>query len=254
MENEKTDRGAEISNFTFPENLLRAELPPEEEKELALADFGDRDLLVGSVRSDAQYRHCLRKRYYYVPAKYIREEDLPIRSVAIYCPARLSSPGIRVYGEVIRAARLRRFRIPFFRTRNNPLEWYYAFAVRRWNELPAPILAKGEGVNEPKFSNLFLLRHTDAAYALFGIESGEQFRLYVEMRRLCGDVTVCDTGAAAPVAIGERLILAVRNRNFEIYARDRDTFLRMPMEDFTLYPKSCLTGIREYLHPEPRRR
>lgn len=159
-------------------------LPPEDDPDFVRWD--QPDLLVGAVRSEAQYAHCLRRGYYYVPAAFIRRNDPPVHWVAMCHAAYTADPGIRWYGEVLRAARVVRRVIPFPLTRNNPEEWYYAYVVKSWKPLPDVISIRDASVCEPRRTNLFLLTHVPSTCALFGIRSAAAYRVFTALSRTFG--------------------------------------------------------------------
>ena len=92
------------------------------------------------------------------------DDILPIHYVAMTLPKNGSEPGIRYYGTVIRASKVKRSTIPFPSGRRNPDEEYYAFVVKEWIPLGHPVLPFDDYVYEPKFCslsfNLFLLGAT----------------------------------------------------------------------------------------------
>ena len=73
--------------------------------------------------------------------------------------------------------KVRRREIDFPMSRNNGDEEYYAFRIKEWKTLPTPIVVKDEWVNEPKFTSLFLLEHSQQSFELFNIHSEEEYRL-----------------------------------------------------------------------------
>lgn len=156
-----------------------AALPPEDDPECAPWDAPD--VLVGSVRSEAQYAHCLRRGYYYVPAAYIQRDDPPVHYVAMCHAAYTADPGIRWYGEVLRTARVRRQAIPFPLTRNNPGDWYYAYVVKSWKPLQDAVAIRDASVYQPRRTNRFLLTHAPLTCALFGIGSAAEYRTFAAL-------------------------------------------------------------------------
>ena len=67
---------------------------------------------------------------------------------------------------------------------NNPDEWYYAFRIEKWNDLPSPILIKNETVYKPRYTNLFLLQNSVDTNELFNTHSSEEYRLMYELRQV----------------------------------------------------------------------
>ena len=179
----------------------RASLPIGIEKRLSQVDWSRNDVLVGSLGSKEQFEDNLARNYYYVPAKYLDRNKLPIHYVALYQSTKMfgSEAGIRYYGEVIEAKRLKRGEIKFPTRRHNEDELYYAFMVKEWKKLPVEISVKDEGVYEPKFTNLFLIQHCNQSYELFHIHSEAQYRLLHELKRMFDNATVNANAQSDPI-------------------------------------------------------
>ncbi len=137
----------------------------------------------------------------YVPAKYVERSRLPIHYIALYQSTRMfgNQAGIRYYGEVIEAKRLKRSEIKFPSKRQNGDELYYAFMVKNWIELPVAISVKDEGVYEPKFTNLFLIQHCNQSYELFHIHSEVQYRLLHELKRMFDNASINTNLQSEPI-------------------------------------------------------
>lgn len=88
----------------------RSSLPLGIEEKLAKVDWDKRDVLVGVFRSKEQFEICFEKKFYYVPAKQISENKLPIHYVALYQTNKMfeGKGQIRYYGEAIRVALVER--------------------------------------------------------------------------------------------------------------------------------------------------
>ena len=179
----------------------RASLPFGIEKRLSQVDWSRQDVLVGSFGSKEQFQDNLARNYYYVPAKHLDRNRLPIHHIALYQSTKMfgNDAGIRYYGEVIEAKRLKRGEIKFQTRRHNEDELYYAFLVKEWKELPVAISVKDEGVYEPKFTNMFLLQHCSQSYELFHIRSEEQYRLLYELKRVFESAEVNANAQSEPI-------------------------------------------------------
>lgn len=164
-------------------------LPIGINKKLVETDWNKSDVLVGSLGSERQLQDNLTRKYYYVPAKYIASENHPINHVAIFQSSTLfgNNSGIRYYGNVTKTSLLTRKEIDFPMRRNNGDEKYYAFMVDGWKTLTIPIDGRYESVNEPKFTNMFLLEHCTRSYELFSIRSAEQYVLFHVLYQIFGD-------------------------------------------------------------------
>lgn len=224
-----------------------AALPPEDDPDCAPWDAPD--VLVGSVRSEAQYAHCLRRGYYYVPAAYIQRDDPPVRYVAICHAAYTADPGIRWYGEVLRTARVRRRVIPFPLTRNNPEDWYYAYVVKSWKPLQNAVAIRDASVYQPRRTNLFLLTHAPMTCALFDIGSAAAYRSFAALYSAFGQPD--GILPPAPVRVGEGLSLAFRNEAATLNDDTGRVRLTIQADSFRRAPGQTLQQLAGALQEAP---
>lgn len=219
-----------------------APLPPEVEQELGKTDWSVRDVLVGSLGSQAQLADNLRRTYYYVPARTLPDGDLPIRYIALYQSRNLFGPdaGIRYYGRVSCRKPVLRKQIDFPLSRNNPDELYYAFRVETWRTLPAPIEIRDEGVNGPRFTNLFLLEHSAQSFELFHIHSQREFRLMAAIRHALSQ-------SGGEYRIDDSHALAVVDESFVLMDTDGEILGRVPVSSFRRSPGSTFRQLKGML-------
>lgn len=168
----------------------RTTLPRGIEEKLIHVDWDKRDVMIGTFRSKNQFDICFEKKFYYVPAKRIAKNKLPIHWVALYqTDNKFEKRGqIRYFGEVLTMEPVPRkniVEVPM--TRNNPNELYYKIYVREWkditqiNETGKPIRPKESGF-VIEFTNMFLLKHSEYVKELL-FRSEEEYRLYSELKR-----------------------------------------------------------------------
>lgn len=173
-----------------PESAFeRATLPLGIEEKLARVDWSRRDVLIGTLRSNAQLRKCLENNFYYIPQKLVADDNLPIHYIAMFQTPRIFSEkaGIHYYGEVLRSALVRRKMIKEVpMTHGNPEEVYYRFVIREWIPLDTPILPRESGFVR-EFTNKFLLENSEFVPELL-LRSEEQYRFYTELKRRTGAV------------------------------------------------------------------
>lgn len=225
----------------------RTSLPREIETELAKVDWNVSNVLVGSLRSEEQFDINYSRKFYHVPASKVMTSRLPIRYVAMYRPKSWSDPGIRYYGEVTAASVVRRKEIPVpMRNRNNGEEPYYFFRVKRWNVLPAAIEVKEEGVYEPKYTNLFLLKNCRQSYELFHIHSEEQYRLVCELRRIFSDTSVNEkeSGREQIIRIGTNDVIRAREGYFDLCGGSGEIIERIRITDYAKHPRLYFEKIK----------
>jgi len=174
----------------------RTTLPRGIEEKLAVVDWNKRDVLLGTFRDVQQFKVCYDKKMYYIPAKEVDENDLPIHYVALYQTTNKfgTEAGVRHYGEVLRTALVRRESIKEVPVRrNNGQELYYRFFIREWRELPKPILPREVGFTK-NYTNLFLLEHSEYIPELL-FRSEEEYRFYSELKRNVNSAEINDSGA-----------------------------------------------------------
>ena len=230
----------------------RASLPAGIEKRLSQVDWSRQDVLVGSFKTRNQFQDNYARKYYYVPAKHLERSRLPIHYIAMYQSTKMfgSEAGIRYYGEVIEAKRLRREEIDFPYDPKKAKDMYYAFMVKEWKELPVAISVKDEGVYEPKFTNLFLVQHCSQSYELFHIHSEEQYRLLHELKRMFDNAAVNANAQSEPIyQLDGGNSVWVHEGCFDILNENGERLFDPPLRisDFTRRPRYYFNMIAEKL-------
>lgn len=219
----------------------RATLPRGIEDKLAKIDWNQRDVLVGALRNRAQLDTCLKYKFYHIPASKIRDADLPIHYVAIYQSINIfgREAGIRYYGEVTKTSAVKRRDIR--EIPKNSDEAYYRFEIKEWKELNIPLVAK-EVRDFPFFTNMFLLQHCPDVPDLH-ISSEEEYRLYIEVRRLANDASVNETDAEPGFKYDDKTIImengdiVVPKDGTKIEQISIETFMRKPRESMRVIAK-----------------
>ena len=174
--------------------------------ELASVDWAKRDVLIGTVRSDKQFDYCMASHTYYIPAKTVAPEELPVAMIALYEEGLSRRAGIKRYGVVTDTRVVKRSDIPVPLSRANPDETYYLFSVESWQYLQTPIAIQGTGRGKPAFTCSFLLEHCHRSYQLTAIRSPETYRL---CRLLCCLAEDAATETVILRRVGERHLITV---------------------------------------------
>lgn len=224
----------------------RASLPRGIERMLAKVDWSVKDMLVGSLSSEKQLELNYDKKFYHVPAKYISEDRLPIRYVALYQSNNIfkNESGIRYYGTVIRTQLCKRKDIPIPMTRNNANELYYRFDVKEWNELPVAIKVCEEGVYRPKFTYMFLFQNCRDSYELFNIHSEEQYRLLQELRRISNDTAVNNDEHNPGFKLNNEVSINLLNGDIIVYTSAKKIISRTSVSEFIRRPRYTFNKIK----------
>ncbi len=169
----------------------RAVLPKGSYDHINNIDFMSRDVLVGALSRVEQLDICLKDGFYHIPCSEIAETRLPLRYVAIYQSSNKfkSNAGINYYGEIILAEKVKRrdiTEIPYFK---NGEALYYKFHIKEWKQLRSPIKPRELRVSPRIYTNLFLVLNSEYVTELC-IKSKEEYRLYMELKRLAKDSIV----------------------------------------------------------------
>ena len=225
----------------------RASLPRGIEEKLAKVDWSVKDVMVGTVRTAEQLQFNLDKHGYYVPAKYVSDKQLPIKYIALHEEGIGDTSGIKRYGEVLTAQKLKRGRIPVaMRPGANPDEIYYYFAVRKWIDLPQVIEIRDSFRGKPQFTNKFLLDHCTNSYQLFAISSEEEYRLMVEINKAFNNLfaTTSDNSTAV-YRVNDTHAVIVDESNFTITNNNGDIIQQIAISSFAKRPRACFNKIKK---------
>ena len=225
----------------------RASLPRGIEERLAKIDWTVRDVMVGSLGSVAQFDNNIRRKYYYVPAKYVDDSNLPIHYIALYQSKNRFKEyaGIRYYGEVTYMKKVKRKDIDYPMSRNNGDEWYYAFRIKEWKTLPTPIAVKDEWVNEPKFTSLFLLEHSHQSFELFNIHSEEEYRLMVEINKAFDNLSTSTAdNSSAVYRVNDNHSVIVADGYFTITNSNGEILDKISVSSFAKSPRAGFRRIK----------
>ncbi len=211
------------------------------DEELAQADFTARDVLVGTVRSDAQLDHTLTSLSYYTPARALPAEHLPVRMIALYEEGLTRLPGIKRYGEVTETRVVRREEIPIPMSRPNGSEAYYLFTVKEWTCLDHPIALEGTSRGRPAFTTEFLLTHARLSYQLVAIHSPAEYRLAQVLCALCAEAA--ERGSPVFRRIGEGHVLSAAEGSLSLIHARGEVLYRCPLWNMKTHPAEVLGGI-----------
>ena len=219
----------------------RATLPRGIEDKLRKVDWNTRDVLIGDLRNTEQLEACLEHKFYHIPASQIREENMPIRYVALYQSKGLFGvdSGIRYYGEVVSCTRVRRKDISFIPRASD--EWYYLFAVKDWKTLSKPIAIRERSMGR-KLTNLFLLEHSSEAPEL-SIRTETEYRLFTELKRALNSTEINDDGNDIGFVFGGSTIVFEEGK-IHVYC-DKKIRAEYDIQDFSHSPNAVFRNIQK---------
>lgn len=195
-----------------PESAFeRATLPRGIESKLKKVDWSRREVLIGTVRDEAQLQACLAERFYYVPESRISSKNLPIRMVALYqSKARFGNQaGISYYGEVLATEKVRRREIT--EVPKDSDEIYYRFQIQEWRTLDRRIEVKERGILSVEYTNEFLLKHSTQVPEL-RLNTEEEYRFLVELKRIVSDASLINDDQVPGFEFGNYRVLFENDR------------------------------------------
>lgn len=227
-----------------PESAFeRATLPRGIEDKLQKVDWSIRDVLIGDLRTSAQLSVCLQHRFYHIPVSQVKDENLPIRYVALYQSKRLfgGEAGIRYYGEVKLCNRVRRKDIHYIP--KNSEEWYYYLEIKEWKTLSKPIGIKERAMGR-QFTNMFLLEHSSEAPEL-GIRSEAEYRLFSELKRAMNSTEINDDETDIGFVFNNATIIFEEGK-IHVY-RDHKICAEYAIKDFNRSPNAVFRNLQQAL-------
>ena len=214
---EETSETAETVELAALLDAPPAPLPCTDE-ELGGVNLSRLDVLVGTVRSDAQFDYCMETKSYYIPAKTVTADKLLPSVIALYEEGLSRMTGIKRFGRITETRVVRREEIPVPTSRPNPEEAYYLFSVADWVYLEHPIAIQDTARGKPMFTSEFLLTHCHRSYQLLVIRSPEAYRLCEMLCHMTAEI------GDKPVfrRIGERHIVTVTDGRLRLLTAEGD--------------------------------
>ena len=212
--------------------------------ELDRVDFACRDVLIGTLRSDAQFDYAMTSLSYYAPVRTIPPTDLPVRVIALYEEALTRKAGIKRYGEVTDIRVVKREDIPVPQNRPNNGEAYYLFTVRSWEYLEHPIAIEGTARGKPAFTNEFLLTHARRSYQLVAIRSAAEYRL---TQALCHLREEAEDSPVSIRRLGESHVLCAADGYLSLLHVRGEVLLRCPLAALQTEPAEVLHRLAHLL-------
>lgn len=224
-------------------------LPKELEEGLAKVDRSVWDTMVGTVRDERQLEFILKHSAYYVPAHFIDEDKLHIKYIALHEQGIGSEPGIRLYGEVMTAQKIKRSRIPVPMSRPNGDELYYYFKIRRWEKLSRAIDIRDTHRGAPLFTNKILLDNCTQSYQLFSVSSVDDFCLMTTINKAFDDIRNSEVESfSALYPINKSYKLYVAQGNFNIINDKGETLEKTSVGSYLYKPRDSFNKFRKIIN------
>ena len=219
-------------------------LPADLEEKLKQVDWFAKDVMIGAVRTEEQLRFNLEQGGYYVPVRYMPEEQRNIAWIALHEENVGGVPGIRWIGQVLSAEERPRGEIPVTMRRGaDPAESYCYFTVGNWMQLSVPVQIRDTFRGKPRFTCKFLLEHCSESWQLFAVNSEESYRL---LRAFCCACKGLPNSCAYTLPKDCRLLVA--DGYFTVTDRDGKVLDQIAVTKITQNPGRMFARIRDLLN------
>lgn len=107
---------------------------------------------------------------------------------------------------------------------------------------------KTDYLNEPKFTSLFLLKHSHQSFELFNIHSEEEYRLMVEINKAFDNLSTTTTDKNSAVyRINDSHSVIVADGNFTISNDSGDILGSISISNFARSPRTGFRIIKGFI-------
>ncbi len=212
------------------------------------APFTDRNVMVGTVRSEDQLCFNLSKNNYHVPAKFISKYNFPVKHIALYEEFEGFS-GIRYVGEVESYKKVRRKNIAFPMSRDNPREEYYFFNVKTWELLENRIISVDTKSGPPMFTTEFLLKNSRKTYELFTVTSRTQYDLLCKINEFTDLYSADENAHTKEYKVNEHYGIGLEFGDIVVYKNHIDVFT-IPVSDYLEKQRRSFGTIKSVVETE----
>lgn len=217
-------------------------------KALSAGDWSKRDTMVGTVRNKEQLAYNLSLRCYYVPGKFLPKEQLPIKYIVLHEWDEEDIPCILRIGEVLNTDTIPRGSIPVtMRPGSDPAEPYHYFTVKQWSNLPHRIEIRDTPRGKPLFTHSFLLDHCYNSYALFAVETQEDFRLLQAMEQLLEAEHPSGKQGTPIFSTPDGSCLTVRGPVLTLTGKHGDLLAEIPVSRCKESPRSAFLSLKRLI-------
>lgn len=200
------------------------------------------DAMVGTVRSWEQLSYNLSHRCYYVPGRFLTEENFPVQYIALHEKDSQQIPCIVRVGEVVSVVSIPRKAIPVaMRSVTDPNELYYFFTVKEWADLPHRIEIQDTPWGRPLFTHRFLLDRYKVSWELFAVSSQEEYSLLQTIHHLLR------SKKSRTCPIGGNRTLTLKKRNLTIWDKDQKPLEQVPLKEYKSEPRSAFLRLKKAL-------
>jgi len=235
-----------------PESAFeRTVLPKGSYEYINNIDFNNCDVLVGDLSKADQLDANLKNNFYHIPCERISENRLPLRYIAIYQSNNLfkEDAGIRYYGEIISCEKIPRgdiFEIP---TKRDSNALYYKFNIKEWKVLDNVVKPKEMGIRTHIYTNMFLIQNAEYVPELC-IKSRDEYRLYMELKRLADEVDIKSSNIGNDDKIDsfifENCRISMEENIIKIFIDEH--YREFKLDHFTVKPRTTMIRIKNFIN------
>jgi len=234
-----------------PESAFeRSILPKGSYQVINAINFDDMDVLVGSLRNKEQLKKALDFKFYHIPYRNLRKNGVSFKYIALYQSKESfkDEAGIRYYGKIKHWDIVRRKEITEIPKDSDEL--YIKFYIDSWNSLPIPIKPKEYGVLSHMYTNKHLLLNAEYLPE-FCIKNKEEYRLYLELKRISNSVNIKSSSKILDNTSLESFVfdsthISFENGNLKVI---KEGALRLfPLSEFNAKPRTIIRQIRKFIN------
>ncbi len=223
---------------------LFARLFPKSAKPGNQTHWDKTDAMVGTVRSEEQLAFNLFHNCYYVPGRFLPQEKLPIRYIALHEWDHEDIPCILRIGEVSTTETLPRGSIPVtMRPGADPNEPYYFFTVKEWANLPYRIEIRDTARGKPLFTTRFLLEHCRVSWELFAVADSKDYALLKAIYGLLGG----SEGTTKSYSISSNRTVIRENGNLMVINRKKKPLGAISLKAYKASPRNSFLYLKKLL-------
>ncbi|MCT4617871.1 MAG: restriction endonuclease-like protein [Marinisporobacter sp.] len=155
--------------------------------------FDSRNVLVGSLRNKEQLKVNLDYKFYHTSLKNVDMKNRIVKTIAIAQSNKTfgKNAGVLYYGKVKEIKIIKRSEIKEIpiQSGKDPNELYVRFEIEEWQKLKPSIQVERFNVIRVMYTTDYLLHHAESISELC-IKSAEEFRIWMELKRLENELAV----------------------------------------------------------------
>ena len=204
-------------------------------------NWNTKNVLIGTVRTLQQLSYNLQNNCYFAPAKFVYDENLPVKCIALFEEDLDGTQIIRRKGYVSKAKIVKREQIPVPMNKKNGDEPYYFFEIDKWELMEKQIIVKDTLRGKPLFTNEFLLGNCKYSYQLFSVDSDNDYQLMKIIENLYEN-------NSGYYKIDSVFSIGIDGDKFVILNRCDDFTYEFLISDYIKRPRQIFNRIKEIIN------